>query len=169
MDRSKYWDEIYKKKDENEQSWFQEIPVKSLEMINELGLPKTANIIDIGGGDSRLVDSLIEKGYSNISVLDISHEALEKGKNRLGPIAEKIKFLTADVTSFKPTTKYNLWHDRATFHFLTQLEDVEKYLKVAYESLEMDGYLIVSTFSKSGPQKCSGLNILSTPLFCTQS
>lgn len=159
MEKSKYWDDIYKSKDESKQSWFEEIPEKSLEMIDELKLPKDANIIDIGGGESRLVDSLLERGFIKISLLDISRESLEKTKSRLSSKTDDIKFITSDVTTFKPSGKYDLWHDRAAFHFLTNLEDVEAYLKVASESLNEGGFLIISTFSKTGPDKCSGLSI----------
>ncbi|HXH74704.1 MAG TPA: class I SAM-dependent methyltransferase [Bacteriovoracaceae bacterium] len=159
MEKSEYWDEIYKKKDESQQSWFEEIPEKSLEMIDELNLPQRASIVNIGGGESRLVDSLLERGFSNITLLDISKESLEKSKVRLGPKIVPIKFIVSDVTRLKTNEKYDLWHDRATFHFLTTLDDVDNYLKVAYESLNEDGYLIVSTFSKTGPESCSGLTI----------
>lgn len=156
---SNYWDEVYKKKSEQEVSWFQEVPTTSLKMIDELHLTNDTQIIDIGGGDSRLVDHLIIRGFSNISILDISSEALEKAKKRLHKSTTEIDFIAIDVTLFKPTKKYMLWHDRATFHFLTQLDQVEKYLKIAHEALDEGGNLIISTFSKTGPEKCSGLSI----------
>lgn len=159
MEKTDYWDDIYKNKDELHQSWFQEKPEKSLEMIDELVLPQTSKIIDIGGGESRLVDHLLERGFKNISLLDISKESLERARHRLGPKSEGIKFITSDVTLFAPEDKYDLWHDRATFHFLTQLEDVEKYLKNAHAALNVGGSLIVSTFGPTGPDKCSGLTI----------
>lgn len=158
MDKSDYWDSIYKEKDEAHQSWFQENPEKSLEMIDELKLPKTAKIIDIGGGESRLVDFLIEKGFKDISLLDISKESLNKAKQRLGPGTD-VKLIASDVTQFSSPEYYDLWHDRATFHFLITVEDVEKYLKIAHSSLKVGGSLLVSTFSKTGPDKCSGLTI----------
>lgn len=154
-----HWNEVYKKKDENEVSWFQDFPKVSLEMIDELNLQTTAPIIDIGGGDSRLVDHLLSKGFSDISILDISEVALDKAKERLGEKAVNIHFIVSDITQFKPTEKYQLWLDRATFHFLTELDQVERYLRIAHDALEAGGYLIISTFSKSGPEKCSGLNI----------
>jgi ubiquinone/menaquinone biosynthesis C-methylase UbiE len=159
MEKAEYWDDIYKKKDEMHQSWFQEKPEKSLEMIDELALPKSSKIVDIGGGESRLVDFLLERGFKNISILDISQESLDTAKHRLGVKSEGIKFLNSDVTIFNPAEKYDLWHDRATFHFLTQIEDIEKYLKIAHEALNVGGSLIVSTFSTTGPDKCSGLTI----------
>jgi len=156
---SNYWNQVYLKKNENEVSWFQEVPKKSLEMIDELNLQKDSNIIDIGGGDSRLVDHLLQRGFSNITILDISSEALDKAKVRLQNSPKNVEFVASDVTLFRPNRKFKLWHDRATFHFLTELHQVEKYLKIAYDALEEDGYLIISTFSKTGPEKCSGLNI----------
>lgn len=159
MEKAKYWDEIYQKKDELHQSWFQEKPEKSLEMIDELNLDRTSKIIDIGGGESRLVDYLLERGFTNISLLDISGEALEKAKTRLGLKASGVKYITSDVTLFETKEKFDLWHDRATFHFLTSLEDVEKYLEIAFKALNPGGSLIISTFSKTGPDKCSGLSI----------
>lgn len=159
MEKAKYWNEIYHKKDELQQSWFQEKPEKSLEMIEELHLNSLAKIIDIGGGESRLVDYLLEKGFKDITLLDISGEALEKTKARLGSKSVGIKYITSDVTVFETDEKFDLWHDRATFHFLTSLNDIEKYLKIAYRSLRIGGSLIISTFSKTGPDKCSGLAI----------
>lgn len=159
MEKKEFWDDIYKKKDEAQQSWFQEKPEKSLEMIDELNLSKNSSIIDIGGGESRLVDYLLERQFTDISLLDISKEALDRTKQRLGPKAENLKLITSDVTTFHPPQKYDLWHDRATFHFLTDLKDVEKYLTIAHHTLSVGGSLIVSTFSTTGPDKCSGLKI----------
>lgn len=159
MEKSEFWDDIYKKKDEEHQSWFQEKPEKSLEMIDELNLSKVSPIIDIGGGESRLVDYLLERQFTDISLLDISKEALDRTKHRLGPKADHLKLITSDVTTFHPPQKYDLWHDRATFHFLTDLIDVEKYLTIAHDALNVGGSLIVSTFSTTGPDKCSGLTI----------
>ena len=130
MENSKYWDKIYSSKSETEVSWFQEVPTKSLELIKELNLSSNANIIDIGGGDSHLTDHLLKLGFSNISILDISAVSLEKAKNRLKDEATKVSFITSDVTLFEPIKKFDLWHDRATFHFLTTVEQVEKYLKI---------------------------------------
>lgn len=158
MDKN-YWDNIYRAKSEKEVSWYQETPTKSLELIAELGLAPNDSIIDIGGGDSYLVDHLLAKGYKNISVLDISSSALEKAKIRLGEDSKLVKFITSDITKFDPQEKYKLWHDRATLHFLTSAEDVSIYLEITSRAIAEDGFLIVSTFSKSGPEKCSGLPI----------
>lgn len=159
MDKS-YWDSIYKSKSETDVSWFQGVPKKSLELIAELNLGPNDSIIDIGGGDSHLVDHLLDKGFKNLSVLDISSAALEKAKVRLGEKAGLVKFIASDITKFKPMEKYRLWHDRATLHFLTNAGDVKTYLEIANRAISDGGYLIVSTFSKTGPEKCSGLPII---------
>lgn len=156
---SNYWNKVYESKNEDEVSWFQSEPKKSLELIDELQLAPNARVIDIGGGDSKLTDFLLNRGFSDISVLDISSVSLQKLKFRLGKKANAVEFITSDVTTFIPMKKYDLWHDRATFHFLTSVEDMEAYLKVAFDALNPGGYLIISTFSKSGPEKCSGLEI----------
>ena len=158
MDKN-YWDNIYKSKSETDVSWFQGVPKKSLELISEVNLNPDDSIIDIGGGDSHLVDHLLDNGFKNLSVLDISSAALKRAKERLGEKAGQVKFIASDITKFQPTEKYKLWHDRATFHFLTKAEDVKAYLEIANRAIADDGYLIVSTFSKTGPEKCSGLPI----------
>lgn len=155
--RKKHWDKVYATKQPNEVSWTQEIPKTSLDFIHSFGLSKAAKIIDIGGGDSKLVDYLLDEGFENITVLDISAQALDKAKKRLGDKAEKINWVVSDITAFKPTEKYEVWHDRATFHFLTTSSQIAKYLDTARQSI--DGYLAIGTFSDNGPTKCSGLDI----------
>lgn len=154
-----HWEKVYTDKSEKEVSWFQEHPTRSLEFIAELNLSKDASIIDVGGGDSRLVDHLLEQGYSDLTVLDISDVSLKKLKERLGDTTGKVKYVTSDVLVFKPQNQFDLWHDRATFHFLTTLEQINQYLEVINTSLSSGGNLIISTFSKNGPEKCSGLPI----------
>lgn len=154
-----FWDKVYSEKTEKDVSWYQAHPLKSLELIGELNLSKDSSIIDIGGGDSRLVDHLLKQGYSDITVLDISEVSLKKLKARLGGIDNKVRYIISDVTLFKPDRQYDLWHDRATFHFLTKLEQIEQYLEVVRDALCPDGNLIISTFSQKGPEKCSGLPI----------
>lgn len=154
-----YWENIYRSKSETEVSWFQEVPAKSLELIAELELAFNESVIDVGGGDSHLVDHLLAKGFRNLSIVDISSTALDKVKVRLGENSKFVKFIASDVTKFDPPEKYKLWHDRATFHFLTKEEDVATYLEIANRGIAAGGYLIVSTFSKTGPKKCSGLSI----------
>lgn len=159
MDKNiqKHWDVIYKTKHPNEVSWTQEFPSTSIELIHSLNLPKSAKLIDVGGGDSKLVDYLLQEGFENITVLDISKASLEKTKNRLGFNAKKVKWIVSDVTDFKPEEKYDVWHDRATFHFLISPEQIRKYFELA--SATVTGYLIVGTFSDLGPGKCSGLPV----------
>ena len=152
-----HWETVYKTKNPDEVSWTQDVPTISLDLINSFGVNKAASIIDIGGGDSKLVDYLLAAGYENISVLDISANALEKAKKRLGNNASKVNWIVSDITEFEPKTTYEIWHDRATFHFLTTDEQVEKYLDIA--SSAVSKYLTMGTFSESGPAKCSGLEI----------
>ena len=150
-----HWDTVYKTKGPNQVSWTQEIPKTSLDFIHSFSLTKTAKIIDIGGGDSKLVDYLLDEGFENITVLDISTQALDKAKKRLGDKAQKINWVVSDITEFQPDTTFDVWHDRATFHFLTTGEQVSKYLDTARNSVS--GFLTIGTFSDNGPEKCSGL------------
>lgn len=156
---TQYWNTIYQSKNENEVSWYQEYPATSINLILKLKLPLSAPIIDIGGGESHLVDALLDLGYTNISVLDISEKALEKSKNRLGEKSKLVKWIVTDVTEFKPTEKYDLWHDRAAFHFLITEEHIETYISIAKKTINLNGFLIIGTFSENGPVKCSGLDI----------
>lgn len=155
--RKDHWETVYATKQPNEVSWTQEHPVTSLNFIHSFNLPKTARIIDVGGGDSKLVDHLLAEGYENITVLDISENALERAKARLGDSANKVKWVASDITEFQPDGYYDVWHDRATFHFLTTHEQIAKYLNIAKEAVH--GYLTIGTFSENGPKKCSGLEI----------
>ena len=159
MNAAKHWDEVYRTKAADEVSWFQAYPKTSMEFVTLFNLPLDANIIDIGGGDSLFVDALLEKGYSNIYVLDISANAIDRAKKRLGSGADKIHWIVNDVTAFKPTVKFDFWHDRAAFHFLTTEENIYKYVAIAEDAVKQNGYLILGTFSENGPQKCSGLDI----------
>lgn len=158
MDEYKqHWETVYQTKQANEVSWTQETPQTSLDFIRSLNLPKSASIIDIGGGDSKLVDFLLDEGYENLTVLDISATALERAKARLGEHAEKVNWIVADITDFRPDKTYDLWHDRAAFHFLTENEKIEKYLNIVHAAVT--GFLLIGTFSEDGPKKCSGLEI----------
>lgn len=159
FNKQKHWENIYQTKELKEVSWYQPTPKTSLDFIKELNVPTTARIIDIGGGDSFLVDYLLELGYQDVSVLDISETAIEKAKQRLGRKAKNVKWIVTDITSFKPTEKYDLWHDRAAFHFLTSEQDISIYLNTAQQSIKPNGFLIVGAFSEEGPKKCSGIDI----------
>ncbi|MFC4268750.1 class I SAM-dependent methyltransferase [Polaribacter marinivivus] len=157
LDRKKHWETVYETKNPDQVSWTQETPKISLEFIHSFGLKKTAKIIDIGGGDSKLVDYLLDEGFENVSVLDISSKSLEKAKNRLGEKANKVNWIVSDITEFEPNMTYDVWHDRATFHFLTTPDQIKKYMKTARKSVS--GFLTIGTFSQNGPKKCSGLEI----------
>ena len=154
-----HWDNVYSTKAEKEVSWFQQYPKTSMEFVELFNLPFDANIIDIGGGDSYLVDALIYKGYQNIWVLDISAKAIERAKQRLGKKASKVNWIVSDVTEFIPPVQFDFWHDRAAFHFLTTEDKIYKYVSIAEDAIRKNGYLILGTFSENGPTKCSGLEI----------
>lgn len=156
-DRKDHWENIYGHKQPNEVSWTQEIPQTSINFIKGFNLSKTAKIIDIGGGDSKLVDFLIEDGYQNITVLDISEKALDRAKTRLQDKADQVTWVVSDVLDFEPDTKYDVWHDRAAFHFLTSQEQISTYLSIAANSVSEN--MVIGTFSENGPLKCSGLPI----------
>jgi SAM-dependent methyltransferase len=153
----KHWDNIYATKGMKEVSWFQEVPQTSLDLIASLRLKKDASIIDIGGGDGFLVDHLLKLGYINITVLDISKNAIKRAKERLGKDSNKVKWIVSDITEFEPIDKYDVWHDRAVFHFLTQEKDINNYKELVGSAVS--GYFLLATFSDEGPNKCSGLEI----------
>ncbi|SDQ16072.1 class I SAM-dependent methyltransferase [Flagellimonas zhangzhouensis] len=157
MDRKEHWETVYNTKNPDEVSWTQEKPQTSLDFIHSFNLEKRANIIDIGGGDSTLVDFLLEEGFENITVLDISAKALERAQSRLGEKAKKVNWVVSDITQFEPTEQYELWHDRAAFHFLTEPEQISNYVKLTEKAVK--GFLVLGTFSEQGPKKCSGLDI----------
>ena len=158
-EQQNHWDKIYSTKQPNEVSWTQDIPKTSLDFVHNAKLDKTANIIDIGGGDSKLVDFLLDEGYENVSVLDISEQALTRAKLRLGDKASKVNWIVSNITDFHPTTSFDFWHDRAAFHFLTTEPEVVKYLSTARQAVKENGFVTIGTFSKDGPKKCSGLDI----------
>lgn len=157
--RKEHWEKIYSTKQPNEVSWHQDTPTTSLELIKQLNLPKSAKIFDNGGGDSLLVDNLLKLGYENITVQDISEVGLNKAKQRLGKDAEKIKWIVCDEANCQPPEQYDLWHDRAAFHFLTEENEINNYVNTISKSIKPDGHFIVATFSEQGPLKCSGLFI----------
>ncbi len=159
MDMQEHWENIYRTKKLTEVSWYEPIPETSLEFIKGLNLSKDAAIIDVGGGDSFLADFLLMEGYTNVSVLDISEEALERVKKRLGERAEEINWIVADITGFQPEETYDLWHDRAAFHFLTEEDQVRKYLDLLKTAVKSQGVVVMATFSDKGPTKCSGIDI----------
>ena len=151
------WENVYGTKQDNEVGWTQQKPQSSLNLIHSLDLPKTAKIIDVGGGDSKLVDHLLDEGFEDLTVLDISSKAIDKARRRLGDKSEKIKWIVNDVLDLEPEVTYQLWHDRATFHFLTTVEEIQKYISITEQSVA--GFIILATFSDKGPEKCSGFSV----------
>jgi 2-polyprenyl-3-methyl-5-hydroxy-6-metoxy-1,4-benzoquinol methylase len=154
-----HWENVYNSKGEQEVSWFQESPQPSIELIGLVGTRPNAEIIDIGGGTSRLVDSLLTQGFENLTVLDLSEAALDKTRSRVGNDARSVRWIVADVTSWKPDAKYDVWHDRAALHFLIEREEQRAYVDRLKEALRPGGYAIIGTFALDGPEKCSGLSV----------
>lgn len=158
-DRHTHWEQIYQTKQLQEVGWYQQVPATSLTFVEQFHLPLTARIIDIGGGDSYFADHLLAMGYNDITVLDISETAIARAKERLGEKAHLVKWIVADIADFKPTEKYDFWHDRAAFHFLLKPSEIENYIASAREAIKSGGILVIGTFSENGPKKCSGLDI----------
>ncbi|GAC1306299.1 MAG: class I SAM-dependent methyltransferase [Mucilaginibacter sp.] len=154
-----HWEHIYKTKQLSEVSWYEPVPETSLKIINSLKLSKAAAIIDVGGGDSLLVDYLVRDGYTNITVLDISRQAINRAKQRLGGNANMVTWVISDILLFDTMQRYEVWHDRAAFHFLTDLADQDKYVNLVYKLTTQNSHLILSTFAINGPEKCSGLEV----------
>ena len=152
----KHWETVYQNKTPEQVSWTQEIPKTSLEFIAQFNLDPSAKIIDVGGGDSHLVDFLIDGGFKDISVLDISSKAIERAKYRLGDKANRVNWIVSNIIDFTPDVKFDIWHDSAAFHFLTSKEDIETYVKAVSQ---FANHIVLGTFSKNGPLKCSGLPI----------
>ena len=157
--RKAHWENVFATKQETEVSWYQQKPETSINFFVENNIPKDAKIIDIGGGDSYLIDNLLALGYTNLHLLDISENAIERIKNRLGAKASKVTFIVSDVLEFQPEIAFDVWHDRASFHFLTTENEIEKYKDLASNSIAENGLLFIATFSENGPLKCSGLEI----------
>jgi len=155
--KKQHWENVFHNKRPDQVSWTQEYPSTSMEIINTLALDKSLPIIDVGGGDSKLVDALLEKGYTDISVLDISEKALSRAKDRLGSSAKKVSWIVSDIVDFKPQKYYALWHDRASFHFLTDTTQIKRYTSLVEKWANK--HLVLGTFSTDGPLKCSGLPV----------
>lgn len=160
MDRRGHWETVYQTKAETDVSWFQENPAQSLELIDMLGIVPQTPVIDIGGGASRLVDALLDKGFAALTVLDISEPALAATKARLGEQADRVRWLAADVTQWEPQETYGLWHDRAAFHFLTEAADRAAYAERVTRAVAPGGHVIIATFALDGPERCSGLPVM---------
>jgi 2-polyprenyl-3-methyl-5-hydroxy-6-metoxy-1,4-benzoquinol methylase len=157
--RSSHWETVYSTKAEKEVSWFQESPAISLDLIKATQAAKDSAIIDIGAGASRLADALLHDGYRSITVLDLSASALEAAKTRIGPRSREIDWIVADVTTWTPTRTYDVWHDRAAFHFLNQPADRAAYIDCLRRAVAPRGHVIIATFALDGPEKCSGLPV----------
>lgn len=158
-DRTTHWQNVYATKGEAEVSWFQNSPTISLEMIRAANPDRNAAIIDIGGGESRLVDALLQDGYRDLAVLDLSANALEVVKKRIGTAASTIDWIVADVATWQPAKTYDVWHDRAAFHFLTDPWDRAAYVDRLRTAIAAGGQVIIATFAPDGPEKCSGLPV----------
>jgi ubiquinone/menaquinone biosynthesis C-methylase UbiE len=160
FNRKEHWEHVYSGKKSTEVSWYQQHPQQSLELIKAAGVDASARIIDIGGGASTLVDCMLDAGYQNLTVLDISHGAIEQAKSRLGARADPVTWLEQDVTTFLPDETYDMWHDRAVFHFLTDKLDRSSYVRTMSRALKPGAHAIIATFDLNGPEKCSGLDVV---------
>jgi len=154
------WERIHAEKDPSRVSWYQAHPEHSLNLIGETGVGTDAAIIDVGGGASTLVDNLLDAGYTNVTVLDIARTAIEQARTRLGGLAGKVSWVEGDITTFASDRQYDIWHDRAVFHYLTEAEDRARYLTVLGRTLKPEGHAIIATFSENGPSQCSGLEVV---------
>ncbi|MCE3294565.1 MAG: protein with a methyltransferase domain [Crocinitomicaceae bacterium] len=159
FDRQAHWEKIYDTKALTDVSWYQPVPETSLAYFRELEVPASARIMDAGGGDSFLADHLLDLGYNNLSVLDISSKAIDRAKERLGEKTGQVHWIVSDIAAFDPQQTYDVWHDRAVFHFLTEEHEIRRYVTILSKALEPGGILILGTFSEKGPLKCSGIPI----------
>lgn len=160
LDKASHWEKVYASKKFEEVSWYQENPSFFLALIQSLNLDKKAAIIDVGCGESKLIQNLHQLGYFNLSGLDISTTVISKNQDNFAHLLPEVQWIATNITLFNPGQKYRLWHDRAVFHFLTESIEIKNYVQLCANSIESGGYLILSTFSKNGPLKCSGLEIV---------
>lgn len=159
MDKTEHWENVYQSKSSADVSWYEPDPKQSVDMIVGASGTSHGRVIDIGGGQSFLVDRLLDVGFSQIAVLDISRTAIEATKARLGERASRVEWIVADITQRDSLGEFDIWHDRAVFHFITDPDDRMRYLELLKRSLPIGGHFIVGTFAKGGPEKCSGLAI----------
>ena len=156
-----YWDDVYVSRPGDSLSWHQQNGGLSLEWIRQMDLSPSAAIIDVGGGTSRLTDELLAAGYHDLTVLDLSPQALETSRSRLGDASDQVSWLAEDITEVDlPAARFDLWHDRAVFHFLTAASDRQAYVARLHRSLRLGGRVIMATFAESGPERCSGLAVM---------
>ena len=158
-DRLTHWQKVYQTKGEQEVSWSQQDPQPSLGLIEKFVRDTRASVIDVGGGASRLVDALCRRGFEAVTVLDLSQAALDAAKARLGEDAAKVRWIAADITRWQPQVTFDVWHDRAAFHFLVEADDREAYLERLRDGVKAGGYAIIATFALDGPERCSGLPV----------
>jgi len=157
MDKKKHWENIYKTKEINGVSWYQSIPQESIDLISKFSRSKNEKIIDVGCGKGFLVDNLLKLGFIDISLLDISIDALDEVSKRIGN--KKVKCIEGDILNVNLKNNFDIWHDRAVFHFITEREGIKKYVSICNEKINRNGTLIIGTFAEDGPLKCSGLEI----------
>lgn len=160
IDRKEHWEHVYTTRPPAEVSWYQAMPDLSLRLIRDTGLDKDSPLIDVGGGASMLVDALCDQAYTATTVLDVSASALAHARERLGDQAGAVQWIETDITVFDPPHRYQLWHDRAVFHFLTDRADRARYVETVKKALQPGGHVIIMTFATGGPKKCSGLDIV---------
>lgn len=161
MSQRDHWEGVYRKKGPDEVSWYQPHLERSLAFLDRAGLPADAAILDVGGGASTLVDDLLQRGFTRVTVLDLSESAIEKAKQRLGAAAERVTWIVGDVTEVElPEHAFDFWHDRAVFHFLTDEEARRRYVAQVRRALKPNGHIVVATFGPEGPEKCSGLPVM---------
>lgn len=161
MEKKEHWENVYATKSQDQMSWYRDHLDNSLKLILQTGVEKDAAIIDVGGGSSTLVDDLLDRGFSDVFVLDISGTAIAKSKERLGASGQMVNWIVADITEADlPDDRFDVWHDRAVFHFLTDAADRRKYVDLVMRALKPGGHLIVASFGLAGPQKCSGLDVV---------
>lgn len=159
MDKTQHWENVYQTKSSTEVSWYEPDPKQSLELILQVAGEPRGRVLDVGGGQSFLVDKLLGAGFSHVAVLDISQTAIDATKARLGERASQVEWIVADVTHRDSLGEFDVWHDRAVFHFITDPDDRKHYLELLKRSLPIGGHFVVGTFAKGGPEKCSGLAI----------
>lgn len=160
LGRQAHWQNVYQTKDEKAVSWFQERADISIDLIHATGVDVSASIIDIGGGTSRLVDALIDEGFKTVTVLDLSEKALATSKARLGARGAQVQWVVADVATWEPSQIYDVWHDRAALHFLTDPKDRATYVERVIRAVRPEGHVIIGTFAPDGPERCSGLPVI---------
>ena len=159
QNRKDHWERIYQKHSPTEVGWYQAYPERSLKLIHNTGADTDSSIIDVGGGTSTLAKHLLDKGYEKLAVLDISGNSIERAKSQLGEKSSEINWIEADVTKYSFIEQYDIWHDRAVFHFLTKTEDRKGYINSLNQALKLNGHLIIATFGLDAPPKCSGLSV----------